>query len=76
MLHIDLFLRRTNICNFVAYVVDACNRLVDMLLSNLLRVKVSSRPYLRVLLSRLVPPQIQQKFYKHFKQMEYDNNEH
>ena len=31
---------------------------------------------LRVLHSHLVPPQIQHKFYKHVKQMEYDNNEH
>ena len=31
---------------------------------------------LRVLLSRLVSPQIQHKFYKHVKQMEYDHNEH
>ena len=29
---------------------------------------------LRVLHSRLVPPQIQHKFYKHVKQIEYDNN--
>ena len=31
---------------------------------------------LLVLLSCLVPLQIQYKFYKHVKQMEYNNNEH
>ena len=30
---------------------------------------------LQVLHSRLVPPQMQHKFYKHVKEMEYDNNE-
>ena len=31
---------------------------------------------LQELLSGLVPPQIQHKFYKHVNKMEYDNNEH
>ena len=31
---------------------------------------------LRVLHSRLVPLQIQHKFYKHIKQMKYNNDEH
>ena len=39
-------------------------------------MKASSRPYFTDIISRLVPAQINTHFFKHVKQMEYDNNGH
>ena len=58
------------------FVVDACYFFVNMLPSNLKRGRVSSRPYFTGITSRLVPSQTPNQFYKHIKQMEYDNKEH
>ena len=57
-------------------IVSTCNYLVDMLLSNLYWVWVSSRPYFTGITFRFSSTTNTTQILQARKQMEYDNKEH